>query len=181
MCAASHAVFSPSASPASAVRRARPTRPHGPRRDSPWRPSCGQPGIGRSAGVDEVGRGPWAGPVVAAAVILPPDPDALAPLLGQVDDSKRLAPSQRERLFNPIQQLALATGVGRVEAGTIDRVGIAAATRQAMRQALAELAVQPDFALIDYLTLPDLPLPHAACRTATPSRSPSPPLRSLPR
>jgi ribonuclease HII len=96
--------------------------------------------------------------VVAAAVILPPDPDALAPLLGQVDDSKRLAPSQRERLFGPIQQLALATGVGRVEASVIDRVGIAAATRLAMRQALAALAVQPDFVLLDYLTLPDLPL-----------------------
>jgi ribonuclease HII len=112
------------------------------------------------AGVDEVGRGPWAGPVVAAAVILPPDPDALTPLLGQVDDSKRLASSERERLFNPIQYLALATGIGRVEPGAIDRVGIAAATRQAMRQALAALAVQPDFVLLDYLTLPDLPLPQ---------------------
>ena len=112
------------------------------------------------AGVDEVGRGPWAGPVVAAAVILPPDPVALAPLLGQVDDSKRLTPSQRERLFGPIQQLALATGVGRVVASAIDRVGIAAATRLAMRQALAALAVQPDFVLLDYLTLPDLPLPQ---------------------
>jgi len=112
------------------------------------------------AGVDEVGRGPWAGPVVAAAVILPPDPDALAPLLGQVDDSKQLTSRQRERIFGPIQQLALATGVGRVEASAIDRVGIAAATRQAMRQALAALVVQPDFVLLDYLTLPELPLPQ---------------------
>ena len=112
------------------------------------------------AGVDEVGRGPWAGPVVAAAVILPADPAALAPLLGQVDDSKRLTSCQRERLFDPLQQFALATGVGRVEASAIDRLGIAAATRQAMRQALAALAVQPDFVLLDYLTLPDVPLPQ---------------------
>jgi ribonuclease HII len=112
------------------------------------------------AGVDEVGRGPWAGPVVAAAVILPSDPAALAPLLGQVDDSKRLTTRQRERLFSPIQQLALATGVGRVEASEIDRFGIAVATKQAMRQALAALAVQPDFVLLDFLTLPDLPSPQ---------------------
>ncbi len=112
------------------------------------------------AGVDEVGRGPWAGPVVAAAVILPSDPDALAPLLGQVDDSKRLTPCQRERLFDIIKRYALATGVGRVEAGVIDRVGIAAATRQAMSQALADLAVHPDFVLIDFLTLPDLSVPQ---------------------
>ena len=112
------------------------------------------------AGVDEVGRGPWAGPVVAAAVILPASSAALAPLLGHVDDSKRLTWRQRERLYSPIQQCALAIGVGRVEAGVIDRVGIAAATKQAMRQALAALAVQPDFALLDFLTLPDLPLPQ---------------------
>jgi ribonuclease HII len=112
------------------------------------------------AGVDEVGRGPWAGPVVAAAVILPADPRALAPFLGQVDDSKRLTSCRRERLFNPIQQLALATGVGRVEASVIDRVGIAAATKQAMRQALAALAVDPDFVLLDFLTLSDLPQPQ---------------------
>jgi ribonuclease HII len=112
------------------------------------------------AGVDEVGRGPWAGPVVAAAVILPSDSDALAQLFGKVDDSKRLTPRQREQIFGPIQQLALATGVGRVEASAIDLVGIAAATKQAMRQALAALAVQPDFALLDFLTLPDLPLPQ---------------------
>jgi ribonuclease HII len=160
MCAVSHAVVSLSANPSS----------HGTARAPNSSPRCTagfaletelwSAGYRAIAGVDEVGRGPWAGPVVAAAVILPPDPDALAPLFGQVDDSKRLAPSQRERLFNPIQQLALATGVGCVEASGIDRVGIAAATREAMRQALAALAVQPDFVLLDYLTLPDLPLPQ---------------------
>ena len=159
MCASPHAGVSPSPSPTS--RRARVA-------GSVRRATAGlvleaelwSAGYRAIAGVDEVGRGPWAGPVVAAAVILPTDPDVLAPLLGQVDDSKRLTPYQRERLFGPIQQLALATGVGRVEASAIDRVGIAAATRQAMRQALAALAVQPDFVLLDYLTLPDLPLPQ---------------------
>ena len=112
------------------------------------------------AGVDEVGRGPWAGPVVAAAVILPADPDTLAPLLGKVDDSKRLTPRQREQLFGAIQQLALAVGVGRVAASEIDCIGIAAATRQAMTQALDALASRPDFVLLDFLTLPELSLPQ---------------------
>jgi ribonuclease HII len=160
MCASSCAVVSPSANPT--LRRAARASNSTPRVTAglALEAELWSDGYRAIAGVDEVGRGPWAGPVVAAAVILRPDPDALAPLLGQVDDSKRLAPRQRERLFGPIQQLALATGVGRVEASAIDRVGIAAATRQAMRQALAALAVQPDFVLLDYLTLPDLPLPQ---------------------
>ena len=112
------------------------------------------------AGVDEVGRGPWAGPVVAAAVILPADPDILAPLLGQVDDSKRLTSCQRDRHFGVIQQLAHAVGVGRVEASEIDRIGIAAATRQAMTLALDALALHPDFVLLDFMTLPGFPLPQ---------------------
>ncbi len=117
------------------------------------------------AGVDEVGRGPWAGPVVAAAVILPSAPETLASLLGKVDDSKRLTPRQREQLFDAIQRVALAVGVGRVEASEIDGVGIAAATRQAMMQALGALALndptaQPDFVLLDFLTLPEVSLPQ---------------------
>lgn len=112
------------------------------------------------AGVDEVGRGAWAGPVVAAAVILPPDAVALAPLLGQVDDSKRLTPAARERVLALIQQHALALGVGSMPAGEIDRVGIAPATRAAMLAALAALAVAPDFVLVDYLTLPGLAWPQ---------------------
>ena len=160
MCASSHATVSLSANPTS--RRAARVYNSTPRATAglALEAELWAAGYRAIAGVDEVGRGPWAGPVVAAAVILPPDPDGLAPLLGQVDDSKRLTLRQRELLFDPIQQLALATGVGRVEAGAIDRLGIAAATRQAMRQALAALAVQPDFVLLDYLTLPDLPLPQ---------------------
>jgi ribonuclease HII len=160
MCASAHALVSPFAN--STARRAAHVSDSTPRATAGFalEAELWSAGYRAIAGVDEVGRGPWAGPVVAAAVMLPTDRDALAPLLGQVDDSKRLTPSQRERLFGPIQQLALAIGVGCVEADAIDRLGIAAATRQAMRQALAALAVQPDFVLIDYLILPDLPLPQ---------------------
>lgn len=112
------------------------------------------------AGVDEAGRGAWAGPVVAAAVILPPDPDVLAPLVGRVDDSKRLTPSARERALPLIEAGALAVGVGWTPAEEIDRHGIAAATRAAMLAALAGLAVPPDYVLVDYLALPDLACPQ---------------------
>jgi len=112
------------------------------------------------AGVDEVGRGAWAGPVVAAAVVLPPDVSRLAPLLGRVDDSKRLTPAARAELYEPILACVLAAGVGRVEAADIDSIGIAPATREAMRRALAALAVPPDYLLLDFLTLPDLTCPQ---------------------
>lgn len=108
------------------------------------------------AGVDEVGRGALAGPVVAAAVILPPDPGRLAPLLGRVDDSKALTPRQRRAMAGVIVAAAAAIGIGRCEAGEIDRLGIAAATRAAMAAALAALSVAPEFVLVDYLTLPGL-------------------------
>lgn len=112
------------------------------------------------AGVDEAGRGAWAGPVVAAAVILPPDPAALATLLGRVDDSKRLTPAAREGALALIRAQASAVGVGWMPAGEIDRHGIAAATRAAMMSALAALAAPPDFVLVDYLALPDLACPQ---------------------
>jgi len=112
------------------------------------------------AGVDEVGRGALAGPVVAAAVVLPPDVARLVPLLGRVDDSKRLTPAAREALCEPILACSLAVGVGRVEAADIDRIGIAPATRLAMHQALAGLAVLPDYILLDYLTLPEVTCPQ---------------------
>ncbi len=113
-------------------------------------------GLRAVAGVDEVGRGALAGPVVAAAVILPPDPATLAPLLGRVDDSKQLSARQRAAVLDDILGLALAVGVGRCEACDIDAWGIAPATRQAMRLALASLSCPPDYVLLDFLTLPDL-------------------------
>jgi ribonuclease HII len=111
-------------------------------------------GYRRVAGLDEVGRGAWAGPVLASAVILPADVGALAPLLGRVDDSKRLSPAERERLAVEIRRRALAVGVGSVPASEIDRIGIVPATKLAMIQALACLYLPPDYLLLDYLTLP---------------------------
>ncbi|MCX6033184.1 MAG: ribonuclease HII [Chloroflexi bacterium] len=119
-----------------------------------------QAGYRAVAGVDEAGRGAWAGPVVAGAVVFPPDADRLAPLLGRVDDSKKLSPATRERLFDVIHAHALAIGVGAVMADEIDRSGILPANLRAMRQAILALVVAPDFLLLDYLTLPDAPCPQ---------------------
>ena len=113
-------------------------------------------GLRAVAGVDEVGRGALAGPVVAAAVILPPNSEAVAPLIGRVDDSKQLTARQREALFDEIAGTALAVGVGRCEARDVDAWGIVPATRQAMLLALASLACPPDYVLLDFLTLPEL-------------------------
>ncbi len=101
-------------------------------------------GFQRVAGVDEVGRGPLAGPVVAAAVILP----VHAHLEG-VRDSKQLSRSAREKCFDLIHRHALAVGVGSVEAPVIDRVNILQATFLAMVQAVQQLSIEPDYLLID--------------------------------
>ncbi len=119
-------------------------------------------GYRRIAGLDEAGRGAWAGPVVAAAVILPPQAEACAPLLGLVRDSKRLTPLQREQVLERIQAVALAIGVGMASAPTVDALGIIPATRQAMHQALQALHPAPDYLLIDALSLPRVQLPQQA-------------------
>ncbi|MCC6455074.1 MAG: ribonuclease HII [Caldilineaceae bacterium] len=116
-------------------------------------------GYCRVAGIDEAGRGALAGPVVAAAVIIP----AAASLTGvwaEVRDSKLLRPAARSALVEPIQQAALAWGVGVVPAAVIDQVGIATATRQAMLQALGALSLPPDYLLIDWVKLPQAGLPQ---------------------
>ncbi len=105
------------------------------------------------AGLDEAGRGAWAGPVVAAAVMLPPDPDRLAECLAEVDDSKRLTPSTRERLYDRIVEVA-DVGVGVISAIEIDRIGILPATLAAMEDALSALPTQPVHLLIDYIPRP---------------------------
>lgn len=115
------------------------------------------------AGVDEVGRGCWAGPVVAAAVILPierlqEDPEILA----GVDDSKRLGPRVRARLAEQVLQVAEAVGVGVVSPALVDALGIVGATRLAMRQAIGRLGIPPRALLLDALSLPELPLPQRA-------------------
>ncbi|MCD8498618.1 MAG: ribonuclease HII [Clostridiales bacterium] len=107
-----------------------------------------QAGYQAIAGVDEAGRGPLAGPVAAAAVILDPD----RPILG-LNDSKKLSEMKRESLYNQIQAQALAWSVVLVDAAEIDRINILQATKQAMRQAIAGLSLTPDLLLIDAVEL----------------------------
>ncbi len=96
------------------------------------------------AGVDEAGRGPLAGPVIAAAVILNPDKP-----IGGLADSKKLTATKREQLFVLIRENALAVGVGRAEAAEIDDINILQATMLAMQRAVADLSLMPQLALID--------------------------------
>jgi ribonuclease HII len=109
----------------------------------------------RVAGVDEAGRGPLAGPVVAAAVII-----ASEHRIKGLADSKLLAPEQREELFSRIQARALAIGVGIVDHETIDRINILEATRRAMGEALRRLALLPDLVITDFVQLAGLPCPQ---------------------
>ncbi len=111
------------------------------------------------AGIDEAGRGAWAGPVVAAAAILNP---AQVQNLRRVNDSKQLTPRQRESLFPIVQAACLAWGIGRADAAEIDALGIVPATRLAMRRAVAGLSLSPDALIIDALRLPDVRLPQRA-------------------
>lgn len=108
-------------------------------------------------GIDEAGRGPLAGPVVAAAVILP---DVLPPeIAAAIDDSKRLPREERERLCPEIRALAVAVGVGRAEVAEIDRLNIHHATLLAMSRAYAALSRAADRALVDGRFAPRLPCP----------------------
>lgn len=107
-------------------------------------------GLSLIAGVDEAGRGPLAGPVVAAAVILPKDT-----FLPGLDDSKKLSPRKREKIFSEIWKEAEAVGVGVVDEVIIDRINILQATYLAMRQAVTELKVSPDCLLVDGMTIPN--------------------------
>jgi ribonuclease HII len=104
------------------------------------------------AGVDEVGRGAWAGPVVAGAVCLPLERDDLAQVLNGVRDSKQLSRMQRERMASAIQACAVAWAVGEASHAEIDHMGIVPATCVAMRRALAALRVQLD-SRVEFLLL----------------------------
>jgi len=115
-------------------------------------------GYQRIAGIDEVGRGALAGPVLAAAVILPYQIDA--PWLNQVRDSKQLSPARRELLFGYIREVAISIGIGMVRHEVIDDQGIAKATRLAMKLAVDQLSPPPESLLIDYIRLPEVPLPQ---------------------
>ena len=100
-------------------------------------------------GIDEVGRGPLAGPVVAAAVILPKDCDIL-----YINDSKKLSAQMRERLFDEIKEKAIAVGIGFSSPQRIDEINILQATYEAMREAIQKLEVVPDILLNDAVTIP---------------------------
>jgi ribonuclease HII len=111
-------------------------------------------GFSRFAGVDEVGRGCLAGPVVAAAVLV--DPEITVP---GVDDSKRLSPDSRRELAGWIRQGCIAWSVAAVSPATIDRINILQASKRAMVRALRDLAVEPDVALVDAVGLEGLNFP----------------------
>ena len=115
---------------------------------------------GRVAGVDEAGRGPLAGPVIAAAVIL--DPETLPGMLRDgIDDSKVLTKSRREELFAALRRYA-HIGIGGASAAEIDRINILAATLRAMGRAVDALGIVPDLALIDGNRTPELACPAKA-------------------
>lgn len=141
--------------------------PRPARVEPPPRPdlSCELPlwesGLSRLAGLDEAGRGAWAGPVYAAAVILPPLNGVLEALRG-VRDSKQMTPRQRAYWAGRIRLAVAAWGVGSASAEEIDARGIIAATRLAMARALEACGCQPEHLLIDALRLPGVRLPQLA-------------------
>jgi ribonuclease HII len=114
------------------------------------------------AGLDEAGRGAWAGPVVAAAVILPLQRSDLNEALAGLNDSKKLTRFERERFFELVHQVALAVSVGLAPAALVDEVNVVQATRYAMEQALSRLTLTPDYLLLDHLKLPAINLPQDA-------------------
>ena len=107
--------------------------------------------LGYICGIDEVGRGPLAGPVVAAAVILPEDCQIL-----YVNDSKQLSAKKREKLYDEIMEKAVSVGVGLVSHERIDEINILQATYEAMRMAISKLSVKPDVLLNDAVTIPQV-------------------------
>jgi len=124
-------------------------------------------GFNRIAGVDEAGRGPLAGPVIAAAVLLPSDYPA-----NGITDSKQLTAKQRERLFDRIHSDAVAVGTGRVDAEDIDRINILQASLHAMAIAVSQLNPAADYLLIDGIfpipsTLPQDPIPKGDSRSVS--------------
>ncbi len=114
-------------------------------------------GAKRIAGIDEAGRGPLAGPVVAAAVILPRDAH-----IPDINDSKLLAATMRERLYREITSVAVDIGVGVVPSEVIDRINIYQATLEAMRQAVMNLSAPPDYLLVDGPMKPTDAFPQTA-------------------
>ena len=119
-------------------------------------------GLHLVAGVDEAGRGPLAGPVAAAAVILPPNLNGREDWLDAIDDSKRLSEKSREKAAELIRANALAHGVAQIEPDEIDRIGIGRAVCKAMLAAVSALQPAPDALLLDWVPYQDWPLPFQA-------------------
>ena len=113
--------------------------------------------FGLLCGIDEVGRGPLAGPVYAAAVILPEDVDIL-----YINDSKKLSAAKREELYDEIMEKAVSVSIGVVSEKRIDEINILQATYEAMRQAIKESKVQPQLMLNDAVTIPEIDIPQVA-------------------
>ena len=111
--------------------------------------------LGYLCGIDEVGRGPLAGPVVACAVILPKDCDIL-----WLNDSKKLTAKKREELYDVILEGAVSVGIGMASPERIDEINILQATYEAMRQAVSRLSVQPQLLLNDAVTIPEIQIPQ---------------------
>ncbi len=111
--------------------------------------------VGYICGIDEVGRGPLAGPVVAGAVILPPDCEIL-----YLNDSKMLSEKKREELYDVIMEKALAVGIGYASHTRIDEINILQATYEAMREAISKLPIKPQILLNDAVTIPGVDIPQ---------------------
>lgn len=111
--------------------------------------------LGYLCGIDEVGRGPLAGPVVACAVILPKNSKIL-----YLNDSKKLTAAKREELYDVIMKEAVSVGLGMAGPGRIDEINILQATYEAMRQAVAQLSVRPQLLLNDAVTIPGIDIPQ---------------------
>jgi ribonuclease HII len=132
-----------------------------PAPDLSFENGCWSRGLRRVAGIDEAGRGALAGPVFAAAVVLPNEPGIAVDLNG-IDDSKRLTAAGRREAAVRIQARCASFGVGRAEAAEIDAIGIVEATRLAIRRALLALDPLPDHLLVDFLALPEVPIPQTS-------------------
>ena len=121
--------------------------------------ACQRSGYKQIAGIDEAGRGALAGPVIAAAVILP-----LNCNIDGLRDSKQLTPKQRDRLADEIYRVALSIGIGAADNRTVDRLNVLEATLFAMQNAIEKLAPQPDYLLVDGINLPKTDIPGEALR-----------------
>lgn len=125
---------------------------------SSYENECRNNGYAIVAGIDEVGRGPLAGPVVAGCVILPKD----CSIMG-INDSKKLSQKKREELYNIIYENADAVGIGIIDNNVIDDVNILQATFMAMREAISQLDIKPDYILVDgSFTIPNIDIPQKA-------------------